>query len=100
MNDLREQLLDRIGKLGLEKFALIFITHGKNSYTYKKKHGIAMTKQEEKVLMYQYRVGNMVRNALWMPCEGKRTNEMAIDHLMRLIYKKPYLRNFVKSKIM
>lgn len=99
MNDLREQLIRIADKIGLEKLGVLFITFGKSGYPYKMKHGIPMTKQEQKTLMYQYKIGNQIRNALWLPCEGKRTNEMAVDHLMRLLYKKPYLRNYVLSKI-
>ena len=91
----RDLLITEIRKHGLQKVAEGYIRQGKEGWEYKIRHRIPMTKAEERRLLYRQKIGIKIYNALLGPCEGERTPELAVENLMQLLKKRPYLRNFV-----
>ncbi|MDD2262874.1 MAG: hypothetical protein PHT77_11465 [Bacteroidales bacterium] len=93
---IEQLLIDQIRRRGVEAVAEDFLLKGKDSFEYKIKHGIPMTKMEERKIRYRQKVGIALYTALLGPCDGKRTPELAVENLMKLIRKHPYWRNFIE----
>jgi len=96
---IEQLLIDQIRRRGVEAVAEDFLLKGKDSFEYKIKHGIPMTKMEERKIRYRQKVGIALYTALLGPCDGKRTPELAVENLMKLIRKHPYWRNFIQRSV-